>query len=57
MIDRGYSLAELCVCAAAEAWRGDGEVLASGITLIPRLGASLAKLSFSPDLMMTDSEA
>jgi glutaconate CoA-transferase subunit B len=56
-MDQGYTLAELCICAAAEAWRHDGEVLASGITLIPRLGASLAKLTFNTDLMMTDSEA
>jgi glutaconate CoA-transferase subunit B len=52
-----YSLAELCIAAAAEAWRGDGEVLASGMGLIPRLAAGLAKLTFSPDLLMTDAEA
>ncbi|RMF25229.1 MAG: ketoacid CoA transferase, partial [Deltaproteobacteria bacterium] len=51
-----YTIAELCICAAAEAWRGDGEILASGMGTIPRLGASLAKLTFSPDLLMTDSE-
>lgn len=50
------TLAELMIVACAEAWRGDGEVLASGITTIPRLGASLAKLTFSPALLMTDSE-
>ncbi|RJF88273.1 ketoacid CoA transferase [Oleomonas cavernae] len=52
-----YTLAELCITAAAEAWRGNGEVLASGIGLIPRLGASLAKATFAPELMMTDGEA
>jgi glutaconate CoA-transferase subunit B len=52
-----YTLAELCIVACAEAWRGDGEVLASGIGLVPRLAASLAKRTFSPDLMMTDGEA
>jgi glutaconate CoA-transferase, subunit B len=52
-----YTLAELCITACAEAWRGDGEILASGIGLVPRLAASLAKLTFSPDLLMTDSEA
>ena len=51
-----YSLAELCICAAAEAWRDDGELLATGITLIPRLAAGLAKLTFNPALMMTDAE-
>ena len=51
-----YTLAELCIVAAAEAWRDDGEVLASGMGLLPRLAASLAKLTFSPALLMTDAE-
>jgi glutaconate CoA-transferase subunit B len=51
-----YTLAELCITAAAEAWRGDGEILASGLGLVPRLAAGLARLTFSPDLMMTDAE-
>ncbi len=52
-----YSLAELCICACAEAFRGDGEVLATGIGVVPRLAASLAMKTFNADLMMTDSEA
>ena len=52
-----YSLAELMIVAAAEAFRNDGEVLATGIGLLPRLAASLAMKTFNPDLMMTDSEA
>ena len=52
-----FTLSELCICAASEAWRGDGEVLATGIGLIPRLAASLAKLTHSKDLMITDGEA
>src|SRR5471032_2359675 len=52
-----YSLAELMICAASEAWRDDGEVLASGIGVIPRLAASLSMLSSNPQLLMTDSEA
>ncbi len=51
------TLAELLVVAASEAWRGNGELLASGIGIVPRLGASLAKLTHSPELMMTDAEA
>lgn len=51
-----FTLAELMIVAASEAWRGDGEVLASGIGVIPRLGASLAKLTYAPELLMTDSE-
>ncbi|MFD6228615.1 CoA-transferase subunit beta [Streptomyces sp. NPDC060232] len=49
--------AEYCVIACAEAWRGDGEVLASPMGLIPSFGARLAKRTFSPDLLLTDGEA
>jgi len=55
--DAQCTLAELCIAAAAEAWRDDGEVLATGIGLAPRLAASLAMLSCNPALMMTDGEA
>lgn len=54
---KDYSLAELMVVAGAEAWRNDGEVLATGIGVIPRVAASLAMKTFNPDLMMTDSES
>lgn len=57
MSESAYSLAELMICAASEAWRHDGEVLATGIGTLPRLAASLAMLSCNRDLMMTDSEA
>src|SRR5579863_2268525 len=49
--------AEVCVVACAEAWRGDGEVLASPFGTIPALGARLARATFSPDLVLTDGEA
>ncbi|KOU69691.1 CoA-transferase [Streptomyces sp. MMG1533] len=49
--------AEYCVIACAEAWRDDGEVLASPMGLIPSVGARLAKRTFSPDLLLTDGEA
>ncbi|WP_370411884.1 CoA-transferase subunit beta [Streptomyces fradiae] len=49
--------AEYCVIACAEAWRDNGEVLASPMGLIPALGARLAKRTFSPDLLLTDGEA
>lgn len=52
-----FSLAELIVAAAAEAWRGDGELLATGIGPLPRLAAGLAKLTCAPGLQMTDGEA
>jgi glutaconate CoA-transferase subunit B len=52
-----YTLAELCIVAASRAFADDGEVLATGIGVIPRLAASLAMKTTNPDLMMTDSEA
>lgn len=52
-----FTLEELCIVACAEAWRGDGEILASPIGLIPTLGAWLAKATFSPDLLLTDGQA
>ncbi|MFJ5638217.1 CoA-transferase subunit beta [Streptomyces sp. NPDC093223] len=49
--------ADHCVIACAEAWRGSGEILASPMGLIPSLGARLARLTFAPDLLLTDGEA
>ncbi|UQI46658.1 CoA-transferase [Streptomyces sp. HU2014] len=49
--------AEVCAVACAEAWRGDGEILASPIGVLPTIGARLARLTFSPDLLLTDGEA
>jgi acyl CoA:acetate/3-ketoacid CoA transferase beta subunit len=49
--------AEVCAVACAEAWRGDGEILASPIGLIPMIGARLARATFSPDLLLSDGEA
>ena len=53
----GPSRAEVCVVACAEAWRGDGAILASPMGLIPALGARLAQLTFAPSLILTDGEA
>lgn len=52
-----YTLVDLIICAAAQAWKDDGEVLATGIGVVPRLAASLCMKSVNPDIMMTDSEA
>ncbi len=57
MTGREPTLAEICVAACAEAWRGDGAILASPMGLIPTLGARLAQLTFEPDLLITDGEA
>ena len=51
------TLAEICVVACAEAWRGDGEIVASPIGTVPTVGARLAALTFSPDLVLTDGDA
>jgi glutaconate CoA-transferase subunit B len=56
MTTHDCSLAELIITAAAEAWRHDGELLATGITPLPRLAAGLAKLSCNPALLLTDGE-
>lgn len=55
--DTGVTRAETCVIACADAWRGAGEVMASPFGTIPSLGARLAKLTFAPDLVLTDGEA
>lgn len=47
---------DLLITACSRAWDGDGEVLATGIGVVPRLAASLA-MHKNPDIMMTDSEA
>lgn len=49
--------AEVCIVACAEAWRGDGEILASPTGVIPTIGARLARATFEPDLLLTDGEA
>jgi acyl CoA:acetate/3-ketoacid CoA transferase beta subunit len=52
-----FTRAEVCAVAVAEAFRGDGEILASSFGTVPAVGARLAKLTFEPDLMMTDGIA
>jgi acyl CoA:acetate/3-ketoacid CoA transferase beta subunit len=49
--------AEVVAVACAEAWRGDGEIIASPFGTIPSIGARLARLTFEPDLVLTDGEA
>ena len=51
------SLAELCILACSEAFRGGGEIVATGVGPVPRVAAGLAKLTHTPELMMTDGEA
>jgi acyl CoA:acetate/3-ketoacid CoA transferase beta subunit len=56
-VTRAITRAEVCAIACAEAFRGDGEVLASPMALVPSLGARLAKATFEPDLLLSDGEA
>lgn len=49
--------AESCVVACAEAWRDAGEILAAPMGTIPAIAARLARLTFAPDLLLTDGEA
>ena len=57
MTDVEVTRAEVCAVACAEAWRGDGEVMASPFGTMPQIGARLARLTFAPDLVLTDGEA
>ncbi|MBX6388782.1 MAG: CoA-transferase [Frankia sp.] len=49
--------ADVCALACAEAFRGEGEILASAFGTAPALGARLARRSFAPDLLLSDGEA
>ena len=51
------ALADIVVIAAAEAFRCDGEIFASGMGTIPMLGARTARSTFEPDLLVSDGEA
>jgi acyl CoA:acetate/3-ketoacid CoA transferase beta subunit len=48
---------DVCVVALAEAFRGDGEILASPMGPVPQLAAGLAKAFIEPGLMVTDGVA
>ncbi len=56
MSEISYSLAELMIAAAAQAWRTDGEIMGTGIGPLPRLGVSLCKRLYNPALATTDGE-
>ncbi|BCQ07079.1 CoA-transferase [Mycobacterium heckeshornense] len=51
------SRAEVCVMACAELFRDAGEILVSPMTTVASVGARLARLTFSPDILLTDGEA
>ncbi len=47
---------EVCAVAIAEAFRGDGEILCNPIGTTPIIGGRLARATFEPDMVMTDTE-
>jgi len=49
--------AEICVTACAELFRDAGEILVSPMTTVALIGARLARLTFSPNILLTDGEA
>ena len=51
------SRAEVCVVACAELFRDAGEIMVSPMTTVVSVGARLARLTFSPDILLTDGEA
>jgi acyl CoA:acetate/3-ketoacid CoA transferase beta subunit len=51
------TLDEVCCVALADGFRGDGEILCNPIGVVPIVGGRLARATFEPDLMMTDTVA
>jgi acyl CoA:acetate/3-ketoacid CoA transferase beta subunit len=49
--------ADVCAIAIAETFRGDGEILVSPMGTLPSIGARLARLTFEPDILLSDGEA
>lgn len=56
-MSEGVALVDVCIVACADAWRGDGELLASPIGVVPTIGARVARMTFEPDLLLSDGEA
>ena len=49
--------AEVCAVACADLFRDAGEIMVSPMATIVSIGARLARLTFSPDILLTDGEA
>ncbi|GAB2843884.1 CoA-transferase [Actinocorallia aurea] len=52
-----FTRAEVCVVAASDSWADAGEVLAHAVGTVPMVSARLARLTHSPDLVLSDGEA
>ncbi len=57
MTDNVNTRAEVCAVACAELFRDAGEIMVSPMTTMVSIGARLARLTFSPDILLTDGEA
>jgi acyl CoA:acetate/3-ketoacid CoA transferase beta subunit len=57
MIETTTTRAEVCAIACAELFRDAGEIMISPMTNMASVGARLARLTFSPDILLTDGEA
>jgi acyl CoA:acetate/3-ketoacid CoA transferase beta subunit len=51
------SRAEVCAVTCAELFRDAGEIMVSPMATLASIGARLARLTFSPDILLTDGEA
>lgn len=51
------SRAEVCAVACAELFRDAGEIMVSPMTAMVSIGARLARLTFAPEILLTDGEA
>ena len=49
--------ADVCAIACADLFAGDGEILVSPMGTMPLIGARVARLTFAPDLLLSDGEA
>src|ERR1700716_1340322 len=57
MTETTTTRAEVCAIACAELFRDAGEIMISPMTNMASVGARLARLTFSPDIVLTDGEA
>ena len=51
------TIGDICAIACAEAFRGDGRKMVSPMAPMPKLGARLARATFSPRITLTDGVA
>jgi acyl CoA:acetate/3-ketoacid CoA transferase beta subunit len=57
MTEEVATRAEVCAVACAELFRDAGEIMISPMANMASVGARLARLTFSPDILLTDGEA